>query len=447
MRRFSISRFSSLACAFVAGVIFHASIGQAWASSYRKLDVFARVLAYVENNYVDEIDGDALIYGAIKGMLSSLDPHTVFLSPDEYQAVRSDTSGEFGGLGVEISIGDEGLVVVAPIDDTPAARAGIQSGDRILAIDGEPTKGINVPAAVKRMRGVLGSKVTLTILREGFSAPRDFSLLRDRVRVRSVESMLHEGGYGYVRIKSFQERTDAHLGRALTRLKEQNGGELKGLILDLRNNPGGLMDQAVRVADRFISEGLIVSTEGRGGRPLEQERAHAAGTEADYPIIVLVNGGSASASEIVAGALQDHGRATVLGTTTFGKGSVQTVIDLDDGSGLKMTVARYYTPKRRAIHGKGIQPDYVVSERPAAVMAAVQAAKGTQEIAAVRAAKGSEEIVEAATQPEDKKARVGSSVASSDYQLATALDSLKGWDAFQASLRAHPVQESASAAP
>lgn len=435
LRRFSIPRLGTIALAFVAGVVFHASIGQAWASSYRKLDVFARVLAYVENNYVDEIDGDALMYGAIKGMLSSLDPHTVFLPPDEYQAVRSDTSGEFGGLGVEISVGEEGLLVVAPIDDTPAARAGIQPGDRILAIDGESTKGISVPGAVKKMRGALGSKVTLTILREGFSAPRDFALLRDRVRIRSVESKLYDGGYGYVRIKSFQDRTDAHLGKALERLKKENGGELKGLVLDLRNNPGGLLDQAVRVADRFLSEGLIVSTEGRGGRPLEQERAHAAGTEPDYPIIVLVNGGSASASEIVAGALQDHGRAAILGTTTFGKGSVQTVIDLDDGSGLKMTVARYYTPKKRSIHGKGIDPDYVVSERPEAVLAAVRAAKGSEKDKATPAG--------AATQT----AGVAVDKTALDYQLTTALDSLKGWDAFQASLKAQPVEKSASATP
>lgn len=420
MRRLSFGRTGMLLCGFLAGVIFTASIGDAFAAGYKKLDVFARVLAYVENNYVDDVDENALMYGAIKGMLSTLDPHTIFLPPDEYQAMRADTSGEFGGLGIEIAADGQELVVVSPIDDTPAARAGIKTGDKILAIDGEKTKGMSVPAAVKRMRGQLGSRVTLTILRDGFAAPRDFALLRDRVRVRSVEAKLHKGGVGYIRIKSFQERTDDSLGKALADLRIKNGGELKGLVLDLRNNPGGLLDQAVRVADRFLKEGVIVSTEGRGGRPLEEERAHVAGTEAEYPIVVLVNGGSASASEIVAGALQDTGRGVIMGTTSYGKGSVQTVIDLDDGSGLKMTVARYYTPKHRSIHGIGIKPDVVVTDQPPAI------ASATPTPGAVQNAVG--------TRPAEALPAVAHVGTSDDYQLKTALESLRGWEAFQASL-------------
>jgi len=411
-----LRRSLQLLCAFAAGVAFHASIGEALAAGYGRLDVFARVLAFVENNYVDEVDGDRLIYDAIKGMLSSLDPHTTFLPPEEYQVMRADTSGEFGGLGVEISADEESLVVVAPIDDTPAARAGILAGDRILAIDGESTKGMGIATAVRRMRGELGTRVVLTVMREGFAEPLELALLRDRVRMRSVEWRLYPQGRGYVRIKSFQERTDEHLGKALAALEKENGGPLQGLVLDLRNNPGGLLDQAVRVADRFLESGVIVSTQGRGGRLLEEERAHAAGTEPGYPLVVLVNGGSASASEIVAGALQDHGRAVLLGTTTFGKGSVQTVIDLDDGSGLKMTVARYHTPSQRAIHGKGIEPDLPVEE---AGEGAIVPALGD----------GGGRFVPVAA------SRDAGAASADDAQLHAALRALGAWDAVLAMRR------------
>jgi len=431
MHRFG--RYASLFFAFVAGVVFHASIGHAAAAGYGKLDVFARVLAFVENNYVDEVDGNQLIYGAIKGMLSTLDPHTIFLAPDEYAAMRADTSGEFGGLGVEIAAGEDALVVVAPIDDTPAARAGIQPGDRILAIDGESTKGMSVPVAVRRMRGELGTRVQLLLMREGFEAPLQLALLRDRVRVQSVEWRLYPDGRGYVRIKSFQEHTDEHLGKALAALKEANGGkELQGLLLDLRNNPGGLLDQAVRVADRFLGDGLIVSTEGRGGKELEQARAHVAGTEPAYPLVVLVNGGSASASEIVAGALQDHGRAVLLGAKTFGKGSVQTVIDLDDGSGLKLTIARYYTPSHRSIHGKGIEPDVAIAEARGVEAAAVNAlAREAARVEPVKASRNAENL------------------RADDPQLDAALYGLRSWDRLQAELakpktKAAPVARTAA---
>ena len=348
--------------AFAAGVLAHASIGDAQAAGYKKLDIFACVLSYVENNYVDPVEEQRLVYGAIKGMLGTLDPHTLFLAPEEYKEMKVDTSGEFGGLGLEIAADEAGLVVMTPLDETPAARAGLQPRDRILRIDAESTKGMSTAAAVRRMRGPPGTRVNLTIMREGFAAPRDFTLLRDRVRIVSVDWRMLEGGVGYVRIKSFQDRTDAYLKKGLDELRRKHGKELTGLVLDLRNNPGGLLDQAIRISDRFLEEGIIVTTQGRSAAQRDVEKAHPAETEPNYPIVVLVNGGSASASEIVAGALQDHRRAVIMGTTSFGKGSVQTVIDLEDGSGLKLTIARYLTPSGRSIQDRGILPDVVVPD-------------------------------------------------------------------------------------
>jgi carboxyl-terminal processing protease len=285
------------------------------------------------------------------------------MPPDVFKEMKIDTSGEFGGLGIEVARKDERIVVVAPIDDTPAARAGIKAGDEIVRIDGEETQGLELARVLQKMRGPAGQKVLLTIMREGFSAPREIAIIRDHIRVVSVEGALHEG-YGHVRVKNFQDRTDVYLRKELERLRRLNGGkELRGLVLDLRNNPGGLLDQAVAVSDRFLpGELTIVSTRGRDGRNAVEERSRERDTERPYPLVVLVNAGSASASEIVAGALQDHGRAVILGTPTFGKGSVQTVIELEDGSGLKLTIARYYTPKGRSIQERGITPDYLVPD-------------------------------------------------------------------------------------
>jgi carboxyl-terminal processing protease len=332
-------------------------------STYRQLELFARVLSYVQNNYVEKVDDKQLIYGAIKGMLDTLDPHTVFMPPDVFKEMKIDTAGEFGGLGLDIAKRGDVLVVVAPVDDTPAARAGVRSGDEILAIDGESTRSMDVARAAAKMRGPAGKRVTLTLMRPGFTQPQDIVILRDHVRIVSVEGSLY-GDIGYVRLKNFQERTDGSLKKELDRLRTLNGGrELDGLVLDLRNNPGGLLDQAVAVSDRFLPGNLtIVSTRGRDPKNVTEERSHDRDTERPYPLVVLVNGGSASAAEIVAGALQDHGRALVVGTPTFGKGSVQTVIELEDGSGLKMTIARYFTPKGRSIQELGIQPDVVVAD-------------------------------------------------------------------------------------
>jgi carboxyl-terminal processing protease len=307
------------------------------------------------------------MYGAIKGMVETLDPHTVFMPPELFKEMKIDTSGEFGGLGLEIAKKNDVITVISPIDDTPAARAGIRPGDQILRIDDENTKGMDLAHAIQKMRGPAGKRVSLTIMREGFNAPREMAIIRDHIRIVSVEGTLYEG-IGHIRIKNFQERTDPYLRKELERLRALNGGhELRGLVLDLRNNPGGLLDQAVAVSDRFLPGNLtIVTTRGRDGRNVTEEKSKDRDTEKPYPVVVLVNAGSASASEIVAGALQDHTRAVVMGTPTFGKGSVQTVIELEDGSGLKLTIARYYTPKGRSIQERGIVPDFVVNEETTA---------------------------------------------------------------------------------
>jgi carboxyl-terminal processing protease len=333
------------------------------ATTYKQLELFARVLSYVQNNYVEKVDDKQLIYGAIKGMLDTLDPHTVFMPPDVFKEMKIDTSGEFGGLGLDIAKKGDVLVVVTPVDDTPAARAGVRPGDEILAIDGESTRSMDVARAAAKMRGPAGKRVTLTLMRPGFVQPQDITILRDHVRIVSAEGTLY-GSIGYVKLKNFQERTDAYLKRELDRLRALNGGhELRALVLDLRNNPGGLLDQAVAVSDRFLPGKLtIVTTRGRGAHNVTEEKSHDRDTEKPYPMVVLVNGGCASAAEIVAGALQDHARGLIVGTPTFGKGSVQTVIELEDGSGLKLTIARYFTPKGRSIQELGIQPDVVVPD-------------------------------------------------------------------------------------
>lgn len=419
LRRKILSYGLVAAVSFLGGAGVVASVGPAGASSYRSLEVFAKVLAYVENSYVDATDPRTLIHGAIDGMLAKLDPHTSFLPAEEFRDMKADTAGEFGGLGIEVGFEDERLVVVRPLDDSPAARAGILTGDRILSIDGVSTEGMGLGDAVRKMRGPPGSKLPLTIHRDGFLKPLELVLLRDRIRVRSVEAKLQPGGVGYVKIKTFQEKTESFVAHALDELRKENGGkELQGLVLDLRSNPGGLLDQAVRVADRFLSEGEIVTTKGRGGKILDIEKAHAGGTEANYPMVILVNEGSASASEVVAGALQDHGRALLLGTKTYGKGSVQTVIDLDDGSGLKLTVARYYTPSHRSIHGSGIEPD-------------VQVRKDGD---------GAVATLAAAAEAGAKAPKLPLVDGEKDHQLERALAILEGWEAFQAERGAKKAQ-------
>ena len=329
---------------------------------YENLDLFTKVLEAVRGDYVEKVDTQQLIYGAIRGMIATLDPHSAFLPPDVYEELKVDTEGKFGGVGIELTVKDNLLTVVSPIEGTPAFRAGIREGDRILKINGVSTRELTLTDAVRKMRGRKGEKITLTLSREGAKDSIEVTLVRDTIRIKSVRWELPEPGYGYVRVTSFQEGTHQELGKALKNLAEKE--PLKGLVLDLRNNPGGLLDEAILVADRFLKSGTIVSTASRD-QEIDKREAQDDGTEPDYPMVLLINGGSASASEIVAGALKDHHRAVVLGTTSFGKGSVQTVYELDKGAALKLTVARYLTPSGHSIQAAGIQPDVVVENRDA----------------------------------------------------------------------------------
>ena len=327
--------------------------------TYEQLKLFTDVLSIIQNQYVDETEPREVIYGAVRGMLRALDPHSSFMDPDSYREMQVETSGSFGGLGIEITVRDDVLTVVAPIEGTPAWRAGIQPGDRIVKIEGLSTKDMSLPDAVKRMRGPKGTKVTITIVREGTREPFEVGLVREVIQVQSVKTQELEPGIGYIRIRQFQERTAPDLVAAVE--KFDKGGRFAGLIVDVRNNPGGLLSAAVEVSEEFLGDGkLIVYTEGRVRNQNMRFTAHAKRAITDVPLVVLVNQGSASASEIVAGAIQDHGRGVVIGQQTFGKGSVQTIIPLSDGSGLRLTTARYFTPKGRSIHGKGITPDIVI---------------------------------------------------------------------------------------
>ena len=431
MRRQRLARLAivaALAVAFFAGLAADhvaSAARRANAQPYRPLDVFSDVLANVENSYVQEVDEKELVYGAIEGMMSRLDPHSVFMRPDVYRAMRDETAGEFDGLGLEVTIADGDLTVVSPVAESPGERAGIKPGDRILSIDGAPTKDMTLTDAIRRMKGGAGTRVVLEVMREGFAAPQKLTLVRDRVRTQSVDLRVLDADrrYAYVRVRTFQERTDRGLTKALDDVRSQMRGEIRGLVLDLRNNPGGLLDQAVRVADTFLPSGVIVTTAGRGRRNVEVERAREKDTEPAYPMIVLVNKGTASASEIVAGALQDHGRAVIMGTTTFGKGSVQTIIELEDGSGLKLTVARYYTPRNRSIQELGISPDVVVAE--AAPAKAEEQQPGERDLKR-HLRNEAVAVVAAASTPR----------LTDDYQLKTALDYLKAVDIFKASIEA-----------
>jgi carboxyl-terminal processing protease len=326
---------------------------------YNDIALFSRVLNFVEKQYVKEVDSKKLVFGAIKGMLESLDPHSAFLTPEIYAQMRNDTTGKFGGLGIEIWLGDDGLLtIVHPMEDTPAWRAGIRSGDKIIRIDGEATKGLSLIEAVTKMRGKVGSPITLTIYRDSADEVKDFKIVRSIIKVKSIASQMLKDNYGYIRLNHFQEKSAREMLAALEELEKKAGGKdkLAGLVLDLRNNPGGLLDEAVDVTNLFIDEGVIVSTIGRNQEEKEIRRARSGTARKNLSLAVLVNGNSASAAEIVAGALKDHNRALLLGGRTFGKGSVQTVIPLNDDMGLKLTIALYYTPAGISIQAKGITP-------------------------------------------------------------------------------------------
>jgi len=332
------------------------------ADTYRQLNLFGDVFEKVRREYVEPVEDKQLIGSAINGMLTSLDPHSSYMDADAFKDMQVQTKGEFGGLGIEVTMEDGIVKVVSPIDDTPAARAGIQAGDKIVKIDGEQIIGLTLNEAVDKMRGPVNSQITITIARDGV-APFDVTMKRDIVRIKSVRSEL-KGDIGYIRITSFNEQTDTGLEKALAQLNAKAGKKLTGYVLDLRNNPGGLLEQAIAVVDAFIDSGEVVSTRGRQPDDIQRYNAHRGDLTDGKPMVVLINGGSASASEIVAGALQDHQRATLMGTRSFGKGSVQTIIPLSNGAdgAMRLTTARYYTPSGRSIQAKGIDPDIVVEQ-------------------------------------------------------------------------------------
>ncbi|WP_137886342.1 S41 family peptidase [Pseudomonas sp. 2FE] len=326
-----------------------------------ELRTFAEVLDRIKAAYVEPVDDKTLLENAIKGMLSNLDPHSAYLGPEDFAELQESTSGEFGGLGIEVGLEDGFVKVVSPIDDTPASKAGIQPGDLIVKIDGEPTKGLSMMEAVDKMRGKAGAKIVLTLVREG-GQPFDVELTRAVIKVKSVKSLTLEPGYGYLRITQFQVNSGDEVGKALTKLRKDNGNKkLRGLVLDLRNNPGGVLQAAVEVTDHFLKKGLIVYTKGRIANSELRFSADPVDASEAVPLVVLINGGSASASEIVAGALQDHKRGILMGTDSFGKGSVQTVLPLSNERALKITTALYFTPNGRSIQAQGIVPDIEVT--------------------------------------------------------------------------------------
>ncbi len=335
----------------------HVNVLASTKEVYKNIEIFSEVLRKIEKNYVEETVPRELIYGAIKGLVGTLDPHSFFMSPDEYKELMIETKGSFTGVGIELTIRDKVLTVVSPIEGTPAFEAGIQAGDKIIMIEDKSTEDTSIMEAVKLIRGPKGSKVKLTIRRSGLEKPIEFVITRDVIPIRSVRSSFLPSDIGYIRISNFQSDTGQELSKTLEEL--ENKRKLGGLVLDLRNNPGGLLSQAVEVADEFLDSGLIVSIKGRDDKE-EKSIAHKDKKPRKYPMIVLVNGGSASAAEIVAGALQDNKKALILGTATFGKGSVQTLYPLSDGSGLRLTTALYFTPKGRSIQAEGIKPDIEV---------------------------------------------------------------------------------------
>ncbi len=387
---------------------------------YEELKTFTEVLSMVKKHYVEEVKPKDLIYGAIRGMLNSLDPHSSFMTAEGYKEMQVETKGEFGGIGIQIGMKDNILTVIAPIDDTPAARAGVKAGDKILKIEGTTTRDMSLQDAVTKLRGTPKTTVTISILREGWKDTRDFTLTREVIKIKSVKSRLLEEGIGYVKVSQFQEQTAADLSAALAKLKEQ---KITSLVLDLRNDPGGLLNSAIDVASQFLPKGkLVVYTKTRSGEKSEFYTDN--GTPFTLPMIVLVNQGSASASEIVAGALKDWNRAVILGTVTFGKGSVQTVIPLTDGSGLRLTTAKYYTPKGGSIQSTGITPDIVVK---------LEAKNGEKEHPVVREKDLERHLrnEQKDTSGDEKETAPMEVDEKDDIQLQRAVDILKTWNVFK----------------
>jgi carboxyl-terminal processing protease len=388
-----------------------------------ELRLFTDVYVRIKNDYVESIDDKTLLENAIRGMLSGLDPHSSYLDAEDFKELQIGTSGEFGGLGIEVGMEDGFVKVISPIDDTPAERAGVKAGDLIVRLDDTPVKGMSLNDAVKKMRGKKGTDIVLTIVREGTDKPLKIRIVRDTIQVRSVKQRILEPGYGYLRITSFQSKTTANLIDAVAKLEKENKGSLKGMVLDLRNNPGGVLTGAVGVSDAFLEKGLIVYTEGRVQDSKLRYNASPGDVINDIPMIVLVNGGSASASEIVAGALQDHNRALIVGTETFGKGSVQTILPLKSDAAIKLTTARYFTPSGRSIQAEGIEPDIKVKPLEVTTVESngIEPLKEVDLNRHLDNGNGDE-----TSSKDDKAEKEDESLATKDYQLNEALNILKG---------------------
>jgi carboxyl-terminal processing protease len=396
------------------------------SETYKELNLFGEVFELVRADYVSDVSDDSLVESAINGMLTSLDPHSNYMNAKNFNDMKVQTRGEFGGLGIEVSMDNGFVKVVSPIDDTPAARAGLKPGDLITQLDGHPVQGMTLPEAVEKMRGPVNSDIRLTIRRSG-REPFDVKLTRATIKIQSVRSHLIGDDIGYIRITSFNEQTDVGLNNAMKNLKQQAGSKLRGIVLDLRNNPGGLLDQAVAVADAFLDRGEIVSTRGRRSEDAQRYDARPGDVASGLPVAVLINGGSASASEIVAGALQDHHRAILLGTRSFGKGSVQTIIPLPAHGAMRLTTARYYTPSGRSIQAKGIEPDIVVE----AAKIEPTTDKAGAKVAAVQDGKKNSSTNEGASESSVDPSIMGTPA---DYQVARAVDMLRGMALFNGRL-------------
>jgi carboxyl-terminal processing protease len=414
-----------IAGAFMLGAVAASggwlSLNQASASNqdtYRFLNLFGDVFDRVRADYVEEPDSEKLIDTAINGMLSGLDPHSSYMNPKRFKDMQVQTRGEFGGLGIEVTMENEVVKVVSPIDDTPAQKAGILANDLITHIDGKEVRGMNLNEAVDKMRGKVGSPILLTIVRKGSNAAFDVEVVRDIIKIRAVRFNVERDDIGYIRISSFNDQTQENLDKAIAKIKEQTGDKLKGYVIDLRNNPGGLLNQAISVSDTFLDRGVIVSTRGRNGAETDRSTASSGDATDGKKIVVLINGGSASASEIVAGALQDHQRATILGTRSFGKGSVQTIIPLGSEGAIRLTTARYYTPSNISIQAKGIVPDIVIEqELPEELKAQAQRTTSEASLRGHLSGEDKEETGSSSYVPDDKE---------KDMQLKAAIDILDG---------------------
>ncbi len=398
-----------------------------------ELRTFTEIFRKIKSDYVEPVEDKALLEHAIRGMLSGLDPHSSYLDAEEFKDLQAGTTGEFGGLGLEVGMEDGFVKVIAPIDDTPASRGGIHAGDLIIRLDDTPLQGMPLNEAVKLMRGAPGTNITLTIIRKGEGKPLKITLTRAVIKVKSVKTQTLEPGFGYLRVSQFQSQTGDNLIEAVKKLKQENGGTLKGMVLDLRNNPGGVLSTAVAVSDAFLDSGLIVYTEGRIKNSQLKYSATSGDVLKDAPLVVLVNGGSASASEIVAGALQDHRRAVVMGSKTFGKGSVQTILPMANDTALKLTTARYFTPKGRSIQAEGIMPDIVLHDVKlmAAEKSGVEPLKEadlTRHLINGKINGDKPGVVPAVGADKDKDKEP---LVSTDYQLYEALNLLKGLTVLQ----------------